>query len=130
VGCIHPHSASRSPNIFQWSADIASRLQLLIALLISVARESHDVHGMLGMYLLSASSANRFTGAYHGVDHAHSAGWSFGDFSSRTSMLACPTPVCTGINLAFRPLTQCFPALPPFNTYSSHKGSSTAARTQ
>jgi len=79
VGYIHPHSASRSPNIFQWSADIGSCLQLLIAPLISVARESHDVHGMFGMCLLSASSANRFTGAYHGFDHAHSAGWSFGD---------------------------------------------------
>ena len=78
MGCIHPHSASRSPNIFQWPADIASRLQLLIALLISVARDSHDVHGMFGMCLLSASSANRFTGAYHGFDHAHSAGWPFG----------------------------------------------------
>jgi len=79
VGCIHPHSTSRSPNIFQWSADIASRLQLLIALLISVARESHDVNGMFGMCLLSAPSANSFTGAYHGFDYAHSAGWSFDD---------------------------------------------------
>ena len=62
-----------------WSADIASRLQLLIALLISVARELHEVLGMFGMCLLSASSANRFTRAYHGFDHAYSAGWSFGD---------------------------------------------------
>jgi len=51
----------------------------LIGLLISVTRDSHDVHGMFGMCLLSSSSANRCTGACHGFGHAHSAGWSFGD---------------------------------------------------
>jgi len=30
-------------------------------------------------------------------------------FSSRTSQLACPTPVFTGMNRAFRPLAQCLP---------------------
>ena len=48
-----------TPNLVhptQWSADIRSFLQLLIALHIWAARESYEVLGIFGMWLLSVPS--------------------------------------------------------------------------
>ena len=36
-----------------------------------------------------------------GFDRARSSGWIVGDFSSKTSLLACPTPVSTGMHRFF-----------------------------
>src|SRR5258706_5599163 len=46
---------------------------------------------------------------------------SLATFSSRTSLLARPTPVSSGMHRVFHPPTSCFPTLHPSHPYSWHK---------
>ena len=100
-------------------------LQLLIALHIWAARESCEALGMSVRVCFPVLGVEE-----HSVDLTVlvlQAG-SLVTFSLRTSLLACPIPVYTGMHYAFCHLTNCFPTLPPPCTFSSHKGSSTILR--
>ena len=94
-----------TPHLVHQSVDMGSFLQLLIALHIWAARESYEVLGIFGMSVISYSQQQGSEERNVDLTMLVLQAGSLATFSSRTFLLACPTPVFIGMHDVFRPLT-------------------------